>query len=89
MKKFTLLLLILIPLFSYSQTIFINEIHYDNDGGDVNEGIEIAGPAGTDLSSFSLILYNGNGGAVYNTEALSGVIPDLQNSILVLWNPVP
>ncbi|MEP2023644.1 MAG: DUF5689 domain-containing protein [Reichenbachiella sp.] len=96
MKKFTLLLLILIPLFSYSQTIFINEIHYDNDGGDVNEGIEIAGPAGTDLSSFSLILYNGNGGAVYNTEALSGVIPDLQNgfgtvffSILGLQNGSP
>ncbi len=60
-------------------TVFINEIHYDNTGGDTNEAIEIAGPAGTDLSGWSLVLYNGNGGAVYNTMNLSGVIPDQDN----------
>ena len=27
--------------------VFINEIHYDNAGTDINEAIEIAGPAGT------------------------------------------
>lgn len=42
---------------------WINEIHYDNDGGDVNEGIEIAGPAGLDLSNYCVQPYNGNGGA--------------------------
>lgn len=56
--------------------VFINEIHYDNVGTDSGESIEIAGPAGTDLSGWSLLLYNGNGGAVYNTRALSGVIGD-------------
>jgi hypothetical protein len=56
--------------------VFINEIHYDNAGADTGEAIEIAGPAGTDLSGWSLSLYNGNGGAAYNTFALSGVIPD-------------
>lgn len=56
--------------------VFINEIHYDNSGADSGEAIEIAGPAGTDLSGWSIVLYNGNGGAVYNTKALSGVIAD-------------
>ncbi|HEX5637207.1 MAG TPA: hypothetical protein VFY78_08985, partial [Gammaproteobacteria bacterium] len=57
--------------------VFINEIHYDNSSTDVGEAIEIAGPAGMDISNWSLVLYNGNGGAVYNTLTLSGVIPNL------------
>ena len=32
--------------------IFINEIHYDNVGIDDDEGIEVAGPAGTDLAGY-------------------------------------
>ena len=56
--------------------MFINEIHYDNVGTDSGEAIEIAGPAGTDLSGWSIVLYNGNGGAVYDTEVLSGTIDD-------------
>ena len=59
-------------------TIFINEIHYDNTGTDTGEAIEVAGPAGTDLTGWSIVLYNGNGGAVYDTDALSGVIADQQ-----------
>jgi hypothetical protein len=57
-------------------TPFINEIHYDNSGADVNEAIEIAGPAGTSLAGWSLVFYNGNGGASYATVALSGTIAD-------------
>ena len=56
--------------------VWINEFHYDNAGGDVGEFIEVAGTAGFDLSSCDLILYNGNGGASYNTINLSGIIPD-------------
>jgi predicted extracellular nuclease len=67
------------PLTTNGPAVFINEIHYDNDGTDAGEAIEIAGPAGTDLEGWSLVLYNGNGGAVYNTTSLSGVIPDQQN----------
>jgi len=59
--------------------VFINEIHYDNDGTDAGEAIEVAGPAGTDLTGWSLVLYNGNGGTVYDTDALSGVISDQSN----------
>ena len=57
-------------------TVFINEIHYDNDGTDEGEAIEIAGPAGTDLSGWEIVLYNGSNGTVYDTDALTGTIPD-------------
>lgn len=56
--------------------VFINEIHYDTAGTDVGEFIEVAGPAGTNLAGWSLVLYNGNGGGVYGTIALNGVIPN-------------
>lgn len=58
-------------------SVFINEFHYDNVGTDAGEFIELAGPAGVDLTGWSLVLYNGNGGAVYNTIDLSSLsIPD-------------
>ena len=77
MKNFyTLISILFLGALSYGQAVFINEIHYDNTGTDVDEAIEIAGPAGTDLSSYSLVLYNGNNGGEYNTTALSGVITD-------------
>lgn len=49
---------------------WINEIHYDNDGGDVDELIEIVikNPGNYDLSKFLVNLYNGNGGTSYDTE---------------------
>jgi endonuclease I/methionine-rich copper-binding protein CopC len=57
-------------------TVFINEIHYDNVSTDANEGVEIAGPAGTDLTGWQVIPYNGNGGASYAPVGmLSGAIP--------------
>ncbi len=55
---------------------WINEIHYDNSGGDVGEFVEVAGPEGLDLDQWKLVGYNGNGGGAYNTVNLSGVIQD-------------
>lgn len=52
---------------------FINEFHYDNAGGDLGEFIEIAAPAGFDLTGWSIVLYNGSNGASYNTIDLSGL----------------
>jgi len=56
--------------------LFINEVHYDNIGTDTGEKVEIAGPAGTDLTGWTLVAYNGNGGVPYSTTALSGSIAD-------------
>jgi predicted extracellular nuclease len=72
-----------------AQTVFINEIHYDNAGTDAGEAIEIAGPAGTDLTGWSLVLYNGNGGAVYDTRALTGTISGQQNGFGTLTFEYP
>ncbi|MDT0644689.1 DUF5689 domain-containing protein, partial [Zunongwangia sp. F363] len=61
--------------------LFINELHYDNASTDTNEGVEIAGTAGTDLSGYSIVLYNGSSSQLkdYGTQSLSGVIPNLDN----------
>ncbi len=59
-----------------SSTVFINELHYDNASTDMGEAIEVAAPAGTDLTGWSLVLYNGNGGASYGTIPLSGLVAD-------------
>ena len=53
------------------------EIHYDNAGTDIFEAIEVEGPAGTDLTGWSVVLYNGNGGVTYNTQPLTGAIPSM------------
>lgn len=57
-------------------SVKISEIHYDNSGTDVGEFVEVEGPAGTDLTGWSLELYNGSNGASYGTIALSGSIDD-------------
>lgn len=59
--------------------VFINEFHYDNTGTDSGEFIEVAGTAGTDLTGWRLELYNGNGGASYNTIPLSGTLTNQCN----------
>jgi 5'-nucleotidase len=35
----------------------------------------VQAPAGTDLTGWQIVLYNGSGGAVYNTATLSGAVP--------------
>jgi predicted extracellular nuclease len=59
-------------------SVFINEIHYDNVDADAQELVEVAGPAGTVLDGWSLVLYNGNGGASYGTVPLLGLLDDQQ-----------
>ena len=58
-----------------ADTPFISELHYDNTGTDSGEAVEIEAPAGFDLTGWQIVLYNGTGGAVYNTATLSGVVP--------------
>jgi predicted extracellular nuclease len=58
--------------------VFVNEIHYDNASTDTGEAIEIAAPAGTDLTGWSVVFYNGNGGSTYGTRTLSGTVTDQQ-----------
>lgn len=82
------LFLILISLSFGTSAQWINEIHYDNSGGDTGEGIEVAGPAGTDLSCYTLVPYNGNGGSEYSSTSLSGTIPDEGCGYGAIWFPI-
>ncbi len=59
--------------------VFINEIHYDNAGADANEKVEVAAPAGTSLSGWTIVLYNGSNGSSYATLSLSGSVSDQCN----------
>ena len=54
-----------------ASSVRITEIHYDNAGTDAGEAIEITGPAGMSLAGWSVVLYNGNGGAAYNTRTFT------------------
>ena len=58
--------------------VFLNEIHYDNTGGDLNEFIEVViGPGYSGpLSNISVVLYNGNGGGSYSTQLLESFTLD-------------
>jgi predicted extracellular nuclease len=72
---------------------FVNEFHYDNSGTDSGEGVEIAGPAGTSLAGWTLVLYNGTNtptaAPTYGTISLSGTIPDQDDGYGVLTFAVP
>jgi hypothetical protein len=51
-----------------TSVVFINEIHYDNAGTDVGEGVEIAGTAGTDLTGWVLFLTTEGGYLIHLQE---------------------
>ena len=61
--------------------IFINEIHYDNAGGDTGEAVEVAGPAGTNLAGYSLVAYNGSNSAAYSSMNLIGTLEDQEGGL--------
>ena len=67
------------------------ELHYDNDGTDANEQIEIEGAAGTNLAGWSVVLYNGGSGtgSVYDTLPLAGFIPASCDGRGVVVLPAP
>jgi hypothetical protein len=53
---------------------WINEVHYDNAGADVGEFVEVAGKPGTDLTGWTVVGYNGIGGANYQTVQLTPLV---------------
>ncbi len=91
-KHLFFLFLIGTSFFSLAATIpnvWINEIHYDNNGVDSLEGYEIAGPSGTDLSCYKIYLYSGTTGGAYFTDTLSGVITNQACSFGTVWFQLP
>ncbi|HEY0972426.1 MAG TPA: DNA/RNA non-specific endonuclease [Gemmatimonadales bacterium] len=60
----------------------ITEIHYDNAGTDAGEAIEVTAPAGTDLSGWTLVLYNGSNGTPYSTTSLAGDVASCGEEVI-------
>ena len=71
-KLFPFLLLSALALPCWAQELWVNEFHYDNAGGDTGEFVEIvvADSLATPAADIELVLYNGNGGSAYATQAL-------------------
>ena len=61
--------------------VWINEFHYDpSSSPETGEFIEVAGLAGTDLTGWSIVLYNGANNQTYgNAQALSGMLANSAN----------
>ncbi|MBU0677537.1 MAG: lamin tail domain-containing protein [Verrucomicrobia bacterium] len=68
---------------------WINEIHYDDDGTDAGEGVELAGAAGIDLTQYDLVFYNGNGNAAYMTFNCTNSIDDEGSGYGAIWFAIP
>lgn len=62
----------LLSVLTFGQNAWVNEFHYDNEGTDMNEFIEVViEDAGSyTLSDFTVTLYNGNNGGSYDTKTL-------------------
>lgn len=72
-KQIILFSFLCIHYFLFAQpNAWINEIHYDNSGSDVNEMLEVVleNPGAYTLGDFTLTLYNGNGGTSYESVTL-------------------
>jgi endonuclease I len=59
--------------------VWINELHYDNAGADLNEFVELAGRAGERIDGWMLVAYDGATGQAYDRVALRGTFADQQN----------
>jgi endonuclease I len=59
--------------------VWVNELHYDNTGADLNEFVELAGPAGLRLNGWMLLAIDGANGQVYARQKLAGTFPNQQN----------
>lgn len=90
-KKYALVFLISLYAFplAFGQTPWINEIHYDNSGSDVNEGVEIAVPSGyTCTGTLILTPYNGNGGVMYNQRNVNLTNGTTTNGVTFYWSNI-
>ena len=66
--------------------VFVNEVHYANEGVDAGEFVELAGPAGADLTGYEVVLYDGESGAAYAGTPLTGAVGD--NGVAVVDYPL-
>lgn len=83
-KKGTTITITTTKMLATEHLVFLNEILYRSDNPDV-PGVEIAGPNGTDLQGYRVVVYS-QAGDVEQTVELSGTIyADNQQDYGVVW----
>lgn len=90
-KMLTLFLALAFTSLSFGQpNAWINEIHYDNDGADIDESIEIVieDPGSWDLSLLVVEKYNGNGGSTYGSNDVSTFTEGVTSGNFVIYSLV-
>ncbi len=68
--------------------IYVNELHFTNQGEEVDKGIEIAGKAGVKLENYVLAIYT-NQSNLERIIKLSGAIDDEGYGYGAIWIPDP
>ncbi len=76
------------------ERIFINELHYENEGPQQDVGVEVAGPAGIDLSKYELWVYErdnppASASSYIAFKTLAGIIDDEGDGTGAIWVPFP
>lgn len=69
-----------------SPVIRVSEFHYDNNGTDQGERVEVSFPTGTSLTGYRIVRYNGStpsAAAIYSSPAISGNASELLSSATV------
>jgi hypothetical protein len=69
---------------------WINEFHYDNNGTDVGEFVEVVveNASEVNLAELRVHLYNGNGGVVYGTSALDAYTEGVNSNGFTIYTLV-
>ncbi|MFH1319853.1 MAG: lamin tail domain-containing protein, partial [Bacteroidota bacterium] len=72
-------------------TAWINEIHYDNDGTDSDEKVEIVidDPGSYTLGDFQVTLYNETGGVSYDSETLDNFVVGITSGTATIYTWAP
>jgi len=68
-----------------SADLWLNELHYDNAGGDVGEGLEIAATFSIDVNLLEVYAYNGSNGTTYDSWSGSDFSYNDVNGGSVAW----
>jgi len=72
-----------------AETAFISEIHYDNDGTDSQQFVEIAFSNTLDVSGYTIEFVRGSNGVVYGQESLQAfTIGDTDNGLTFAYRMV-
>lgn len=88
-KVFAALLTLLIATICKAgiiETAFINEIHYDNAGKDLDEFVEIVAHQSHNIDNYSVLLVNGASGTSYKSYSLTSAATTFSDNGWIIYS---